>query len=62
MTSGAPRGSVLGLVLFNIFVGDTDSEIECTLSTFADNTKLSGTADTLEGRDTIQRDLDWLER
>ena len=62
MTSGAPRGSVLGLVLFNIFVGDTDSEIGCTLSTFADNTKLSGTADMLEGRDATQRDLDWLER
>ncbi|GAB0179923.1 triadin [Grus japonensis] len=62
VTSGIPQEPVWGPGLFDIFVGDMDSGIECTLSRFADNIKPCGAVNILEGRDAIQRDHNRLER
>lgn len=52
----------IGTGLCNINGTNLDSGIECTFSRPADDSKLCHVADTLEGKDVIQRVFGRLER
>lgn len=55
VTGGVLQGSILGPVVFNVFINELDIGIKCTLSKFADD------RDSLEGREALQREVDSLE-
>jgi len=53
--------SVLGPVLFNVFINDLDAKVQCTLSKLANDTRGGGAVGPLRGRESIQRYLNRLE-
>ncbi|KAK4829000.1 LOW QUALITY PROTEIN: hypothetical protein QYF61_001756 [Mycteria americana] len=56
------QGSLLGAVLFSIFINDLDDGAERTLSKFTQDVKLGGVADTPKAHAAIDRLEKWADR
>ena len=58
--SGVPQGSVLGPILFLIFINDIDCGVLNWILKFADDTKLFGKVNTSAEAASLQKDVDTL--
>ncbi|KAK4314500.1 hypothetical protein Pmani_014205 [Petrolisthes manimaculis] len=60
MKSGVPQGSVLGPILFVIYINDLVANLESAASLFADDAKIYKTIRTEADVETLQRDMERL--
>ena len=58
MMSGIPQGSVLGPVLFLVFIDDLEEGLTSEVLKFADDTKIFRRVDSERDREMLQSDLD----
>jgi len=59
--SGVPQGSVLGALLFLVYINDLDTGLINELLKFADDTKVFGKVTDGSARESIQEDINRLE-
>jgi hypothetical protein len=60
--SGVPQGSVLGPILFVIYINDLPDNIKSNIFLFVDDTKLYNTIGNEKDREQLQKDLDQLQK
>jgi hypothetical protein len=59
VTSGVPQGSVLGPILFLIYINDLPDRLTCHCKIFADDTKMYGNPATSQIQENINKVCKW---
>ena len=66
VTSGIPQGSVLGPILFTIYINDLPDVVQNVVKLFADDTKLYATVNNTNDERKLQGDINrlmqWVKR
>ena len=60
MASGVPQGTVLGPLLFLVYINDLPDAVQCPLRMFADDTKLFARVTSDQKVSELQTDIDAL--
>ena len=61
VVSGVPQGSVLGPILFILYINDITNVVTCDMKIFADDTKIYHKTSTRQDCINLQKDIDRLQ-
>ena len=57
VSNGIPQGSVLGTIVFTIYINDLPDVVSNVAKLFADNTKIYSVVNNINDKENLQKEL-----